>query len=62
MVSPARRPFKNHPRLTKLQELLICNRRHDVTSSTMNELACAQAEFALAIENPYKVGALKAIE
>jgi hypothetical protein len=33
-----------------------------VTSSTMNELAWAQAEFALAIENPYKVGALKAIE
>jgi hypothetical protein len=49
MVSPARRPFKIRPRLTKLQELLICNQRHDVTSSTMNELAAwAQAEFALA--------------
>ncbi|KAG4251738.1 hypothetical protein PC116_g583 [Phytophthora cactorum] len=39
MVTAASTPFQKRPRLTKLHELLICNRSHDLRGVTYDKLA-----------------------
>jgi len=49
MALAPRRPFQRRPRLTKHQELLICDRRRQLPGGTYADLAAwAQAEFMLA--------------
>ncbi|KAE8990450.1 hypothetical protein PF011_g18352 [Phytophthora fragariae] len=51
MATPVPRPFQKRVRLTKLQELKICEHRHDQQGATLAELATwAQKEFSLAIK------------
>jgi hypothetical protein len=49
MALAPRRPFQRRPRLTKHQELLLCDRRRQLPGDTYADLAAwAQEEFMLA--------------